>query len=362
MCRAFVGTVLFVALAIPASAQPLWFQFTGTTAGLPGSLEFLSGKHFMVTLRLDSTKLDADPNSPEGGLYYGAVTAGLIEVVIDSNSSLFWTIVQTPYGAVDVTNRPPGQPDNYQASAYTTGPLNSTHFIVQLTDRDQGTAFDSDAFPTALKLNDFEYRNFQFLGVSTFGVIETYEIVPGLDLTDTDGDGIPDEADNCPALPNANQADLDLDLLGDLCDPFPNDSDNEKAQCRIDLSQCLTDLAAAESSRIACVASLGAATTNMTACTANLATAQAALASATADSDGDGLPNAFDKCVGTIAGSAIDSAGCSIEQFCGGVAVNTDDGKRTCAVLDWRNDEPMMTSKQADCRVDRFQQRCVPNR
>jgi DNA/RNA endonuclease G (NUC1) len=41
---------------------------------------------------------------------------------------------------------------------------------------------------------------------------------------DTDADGIPDTADNCPLVSNANQADLDNDGLGDVCDP---DDDND---------------------------------------------------------------------------------------------------------------------------------------
>ena len=36
---------------------------------------------------------------------------------------------------------------------------------------------------------------------------------------DADGDGVLDGADNCPAVVNADQADLDGDLLGDACDP-----------------------------------------------------------------------------------------------------------------------------------------------
>ena len=36
---------------------------------------------------------------------------------------------------------------------------------------------------------------------------------------DQDGDGIPDATDNCPAVENPAQEDLDQDLLGDACDP-----------------------------------------------------------------------------------------------------------------------------------------------
>jgi hypothetical protein len=41
-------------------------------------------------------------------------------------------------------------------------------------------------------------------------------------LPDTDEDGTPNDADNCPADPNADQADLDLDWFGDACDLCPD--------------------------------------------------------------------------------------------------------------------------------------------
>jgi hypothetical protein len=49
-------------------------------------------------------------------------------------------------------------------------------------------------------------------------------IVPELD---SDGDGIPDNSDNCPAVPNPDQADGDEDAVGDACDPCPLDSLND---------------------------------------------------------------------------------------------------------------------------------------
>ena len=43
--------------------------------------------------------------------------------------------------------------------------------------------------------------------------------------TDTDGDGIADAVDNCPAVANPNQADGDGDRRGDDCDDNPTQAD-----------------------------------------------------------------------------------------------------------------------------------------
>ena len=48
---------------------------------------------------------------------------------------------------------------------------------------------------------------------------------------DTDGDGIPDDVDNCPFTPNPDQANSDFDPFGDACDNCPAFSNPDQADC-----------------------------------------------------------------------------------------------------------------------------------
>lgn len=94
--------------------------------------------------------------------------------------------------------------------------------------------------------------------------------------SDADGDGISDLSDNCPVIPNMDQADGDYDLIGDACDSFPDDRDNEQAQCEADLSQCQVDIGT-------CPADLGACQTDLAQCTTDLSDSEASLVTCQGD-------------------------------------------------------------------------------
>lgn len=76
--------------------------------------------------------------------------------------------------------------------------------------------------------------NYQLIGVLGQSITDKansthYQINSGfaLDLlqtNDIDGDGIPDNIDNCPNIPNSNQLNTDGDSEGDACD---DDDDND---------------------------------------------------------------------------------------------------------------------------------------
>ena len=80
-----------------------------------------------------------------------------------------------------------------------------------------------------------------------------FEVLFGM-IPDTDGDGVPDDADNCPLQANPSQEDSDFDSVGDVCDavtylfegffkPIDNEGGNQpKAGRSISIKWYLTDL------------------------------------------------------------------------------------------------------------------------
>ncbi|MDH3628632.1 MAG: thrombospondin type 3 repeat-containing protein, partial [Acidobacteriota bacterium] len=62
---------------------------------------------------------------------------------------------------------------------------------------------------------------------STGAVLDYFTVYKDFCFTDTDGDGVCDNVDNCVDDQNPSQTDTDSDGLGDDCDTCPNDPDND---------------------------------------------------------------------------------------------------------------------------------------
>jgi len=128
--------------------------------------------------------------------------------------------------------------------------------------------------------------------------IGAFEVEEPCGEPDTDGDGVVDAQDNCPAVSNPDQVDTDIDGLGDACDP---DDDNDGVSDNTD--NC--PLAANPDQADFDGDGLGDFCDD--------------------DTDGDGVANDPDKCPTTPDGAVVDAAGCSIDQLC------------PCNEVPWRN-------------------------
>ena len=98
--------------------------------------------------------------------------------------------------------------------------------------------------------------------------------VPGFD---DDGDGIPNNVDNCPTISNPRQGDIDGDGIGNACD---SDKDGDGVANSDDNCPRVANPAPQ------------------------------------ADTDNDGVGDACDTCPGTGAFDLVDRRGCSVEQTC----------------------------------------------
>ena len=70
------------------------------------------------------------------------------------------------------------------------------------------------------------------------GIGDVCDLFPNDPDNDIDGDGVSGEIDNCPVTPNADQLDVDVDGIGDVCDLFPNDPDNDGDGIGDNLDNC----------------------------------------------------------------------------------------------------------------------------
>ena len=153
----------------------------------------------------------------------------------------YWIVATSGGGDQAGCNASDGSPANLSVSGV---PSNATAspFSFQLTNcfntggSKQAVQFTADLSATA---DDYIIT----IGVNDTDTNDKYSTTPAVftlrilnpAVTDTDGDGIADDEDNCPTVANPSQTDTDGDGLGDACDPTPTgDTDGDGVDNAVD--------------------------------------------------------------------------------------------------------------------------------
>ncbi len=159
---------------------------------------------------------------------------------------------------------------------------------------------------------DFQ-QNCEGGSAALFGIVRVNSEIAGAGEFDLDADGVINPADNCPETPNAAQGDSDGDDLGDVCDPYPFEADNLQA-CLND-GDGLREIVDEQSDTIT-----------------ELQSKNEELRSLLGDADEDGVVDIADDCPGTPVGAGVGADGCTNEQYCGAISVDSLANFRQC----WR--------------------------
>lgn len=265
-CRgAFAALVSAGVLAILPAASPLHAQvltlvaegevnliscFDSCTAG-GCSIPFSVGDLITMTYAFESSTPDAAPADPEFGQYsavsaisvtVGTYTAtgddGTITVArFDTGRGLFTDMYAVASGTGGVVTLCDPASVELGLTGDPIGDFLPSSASLELQDRlGVGGSFPSDALPASpLDPADFSLFSLCLLFTNpttadTFSVCASGFDVTGLsgllmlgESPDTDGDGVSDAFDNCPAVSNPSQTDGDGDGAGDVCDVCPND-------------------------------------------------------------------------------------------------------------------------------------------
>lgn len=98
--------------------------------------------------------------------------------------------------------------------------------LVHSSRQPANTVFEYSWDTAEMLAGDYRFYTCIAEGFTTGVYCDSYDITLNEVVTDSDGDGIEDEEDNCPTIANPDQTDTDGDGIGDACDPL-TDTDGD---------------------------------------------------------------------------------------------------------------------------------------
>ena len=204
--------------------------------------------------------------------------------------------------------------------------------------------FDADTAPTAGVLTLGRYKSGgSFTAPQPVDVPST-----GIPPVDTDGDGVFDGVDNCPTVPNPDQADADGDGVGDACDSCTDTDGDGFGNPGFPVNTCPTDNCPSTPNPTQADADgdgVGDACDGCPNDPAKLAPGQCGCGVADTDSDLDGTADCIDGCPNDPTKVAPGQCGC-------GVADTDADGDGTADCVDGCPNDPTKTAPgQCGCGV-----------
>jgi hypothetical protein len=218
------GTVEGTMNCDPAGESEITYRAEGTATGpYPGTFEETG------TVRLGPLQTRGDGG--DYGQIYGDVEFVEVSFVIRSGSTTIrgtktFESTQAELASLCAdAERYPGAGAQYPllSSSKANVHYETTITTPEGTFHDEGTSYLDVQFGEE-RLPDGGTRTVD-------GMTETYRsALPAAEpvVLDRDGDGVDDEADNCPAVANPGQTDTDGDGQGNACDATPNgDTDND---------------------------------------------------------------------------------------------------------------------------------------
>jgi hypothetical protein len=122
--------------------------------------------------------------------------------------------------------------DRYNVGVTTCQPIQPPFFQLEFTDYPTGHP-DLSVF-YGQNLPDPSVQPPTPTGSPIRVILEYAVVICPADLPDEDGDGVPDDQDNCPTIYNPNQTNSDTDSLGDVCDNCPTVDNDDQANSDAD--------------------------------------------------------------------------------------------------------------------------------